>query len=181
MKKLIGIVCLLAMPVLIESCFWIGDNCEEYTYKFSIQNFDLKVLDGSKPSPTPAPASAAPQVFVFLLTLDAKRVLNDRPTMGAFADCSPPSAVETINEFSITSDHDLILPDSTLTAGSNLTTVFYSDYPVHIGEEVYETGHIFHLSFSVPTAQQHNFTFSITLSDGRKFDLPTGTHELLPQ
>ena len=183
MKYVAAILCLILLPVLMESCF-LSEECGHQPKQFSIQQFTLQTVKSGQHVYEPAPPSGKPRSYLFVIGLDFKSVLNHHSTMGAYADCEPNSAIETITEFSATSSSELVTTDSTFTAGTDLTSVIVYEWgndSLPKNRQIINEEFKFTPSFSVPSAQQHNFMFSITLSDGRHFGLQSGQYELLPE
>lgn len=164
---------LIALPVLFESCGEMFEKCDEN--KFTIEQFKLQAV-----SP-----SGKPKSYNFVLSMDWHMALGRRLTMGMYADCLPPTAIETITQFELTSDHDLVLSDRTLMKTSNLTSVIpyeYAESEVITNRDIFNYEEFkFSPTFTIAFAQTHTFTFSFTLSDGRKLNVSTPPIELLPE
>src|ERR1700754_299208 len=82
--------------------------------KFSIQEFKLQTVKAGQNVYEAPPASVKPENFLFVVSVyDGRTVLlKHRATMGAYADCIPAGAVETISDVKITSATDLVTSDS---------------------------------------------------------------------
>jgi len=166
--RIIGIACLILLPVVFESCWEKGGE-----YYFSAGDFKGSIRGFES------------TFWIILQVDDVRSAHQKKMTMGAYADALGLSR-EKISSFSIVSDSALSISDGrVLSPNEDLTFLFDDLNSFWIGNErksFRDEQYEFHPSFNINAnkGQALNFRFHITLDDGRKFDVPTGLYQFVP-
>jgi hypothetical protein len=182
LKRIATILCLLVLPVVIESACEQGGE----QFKFTIKDFSVTANMLAGDYNAPASPSIAAKNLILTLHVDNATVLNlHKSTMAAYADQPAPISIEAVTAFAITSDSVLtITTGERFLPGQDLQSLFYDLDNFAIkndqGGKIYDLDYLFQGAFGVPKNQKHNFKLSITLDDGRRFDVETGIYELIP-
>jgi hypothetical protein len=199
-KIIIVCVALVVLPVLIESCCGLGNgSCgcgsTEWATAFNIKSMVVSTVNrkglGSSSSldpPSPGPLSN----FAFSVYMDAEYrqayLEQSRPTMAAYA-CSPvdPVGDQKITAISIKSNNVLTTVNGTFAAGQELSSIFFvmvlgGAQPIDdiLNKELYYNVMTIITNEKADATQLHTFTITISLDDGRIFDLTTEEGEITP-
>lgn len=181
MRAAAAILFLLLLPVLFEACEK-GGGGGKFTIK-TINAVAQKINQGHAPDPAPSSLKTSDLLISVQIGYEFL-TYNRRSTTAAYADEAPPTSVEKITSFTITSDSVLTTAQATFAPGEDVASVFYDANNFYFqNQDSVLTGfdYTFRTDFTVPKKQKHNFKFSIGLDDGRKIITETGPHELLPE
>jgi hypothetical protein len=183
-----SILCFLMLAVLEIGCCVI-DSCgcgtAEGSTRYRIKNYELKTYDEAAPLAV-TDQSVRVQDLKIILTPAHEFITLARSSFKALYACSPPEPAPTqsILSFTIKSDSDFQLPNSTIQAGENLNSLFFlSNGPYGEGQlesflkaptidaSLYD--YSLRIFQSIIKEQRHSFSVELVLSDNQKFVFKT--------
>jgi hypothetical protein len=174
---------LITVPVIIESCC-LTSCCGE---RFTQQSYDIDELvltattyPAVPPYPVVVPSTTLKNtaLLIDVRTTYASMIVKPPPGFAAFAcDPAPDESNQTITSLVITSNAHLSTTTHTIMAGSSLNE-FFAVYDYKYASPIEQIiGSRYLTTFSLRSEdelnqpQTHTFTVTITLDDGRMFEL----------
>jgi hypothetical protein len=167
---------------VIDSC---GCGTTEGTTRYRIKNYELKTY-ATEATLVVTDQSVRVQDLKIVLTPAHEFITQLVSSFKALYACSPPppAPTQSILSFTIRSDRDFLLPNSSITAGESLNSLFFlSNGPYGEGQlesflkapnidaSLYD--YSLRIFQSIIKEQRHSFSVELVLSDNQKFSFKT--------